>query len=92
MYTNNNLVEVFRCVPLVGKNYYHAEYDESTGKYPYTRYFVKESNLRLVGEFIKITRTGYSDGGQVYGHFMLDGREVIVNYNYEGKTCFLLKN
>lgn len=89
---NNNLVQVFRCSPIVGKVYYHAEFDTSIGKYPNTQYFVNKNKLRLVGEYIKMTRIGLGDGAQVYEHFMLDGKEITVHYSYDGRTCFLLKN
>ena len=80
--------EVYRTKPIVGKLYYHAEYDNSEGRYPNTRYFVDKNKLKFVGEYVKHMSYGYGDGSRHYGHFLLDSKEVIVEYSYEGRTCF----
>lgn len=79
-------MEVFRLTPEVGKKYFTAEYTSSEGKWPHVRYFAKE--LRYVGEFRQHIVNGYRDNAQHYDIFDLDGKEVIVEYTYEGTTCF----
>ena len=84
------MIEVYRITPVVGKYYYHAEYDRQEGRYPNTRYFVSPNNLRFVGQFIKQVRQGWGDGSSATDYFILNNEEeVSVNYSYEGRTCFL---
>ena len=86
-------IEVYRKEPIVGKLYYHAEYDYSVGKYPNTQYYVDKSKLKFVGQYVKhMTYGGFGDGARHHAHFLLDGKEVIINYSYEGRTCFLEYN
>jgi hypothetical protein len=53
-----------------------------------TRYFSMLSTT-YVGKWVRTERTGYGDGGRVFEIFDDNGRQVIVEYNYEGTTCFV---
>jgi hypothetical protein len=86
---NTEKVQVYRTTPTPGKGYYHVEYDSRTGHYPNELYFCDRQKLRYVGKYVKETREGYGDSVLCYAHFDLDGQEVIVQYSYEGKTCFV---
>lgn len=79
--------EIYRLTPVVGKIYETAEYTKREGKYPKERYFT-DKPLIMAGKFIKHVKTGYGDYAKHYDIFDLNGKEKIVNYTYEGTTCF----
>ena len=82
-------IEVFRIEPEVGEKCY--EYAESTtteGKWPDEKHFTNIEPL-YVGRFIKSEIGGRGDGGWRRDYFQDNkGTEHVVNYSYEGKTCF----
>ena len=82
-------IEVFRIEPEVGEKCY--EYAESTtteGKWPDEKHFTNIEPL-YVGRFIKSENGGRGDGGWRRDYFQDNkGTEHVVNYSYEGKTCF----
>ena len=86
--------EVFRIEPEVGENCYeYAEYEyaESTStknSYLNQKYF---TNIRplYVGKLIRYDRGGWGDGSWRTDYFQDNtGKEHVVNYSYEGRTCF----
>jgi hypothetical protein len=89
---SNNIqeeVEVYRLEPKMGKYYETAEYTKKTGTWGERneRYFTKNVP-RYVGKFIRIERSGYGDGGRVWAIFDDNGKQVQVEYTYEGTTSF----
>jgi len=81
-------VQVFRLTPALNRCYEHAEYTRRQGNYPNERYFVNIPP-RYVGEFIRFESGGWGDGGWRRDFFRdLNRNEVVVNYSYEGRTCF----
>jgi len=82
-------IEIFRLTPVVGETCY--EYAESTrrqGRYPRERYFTNTQPL-YVGHFVRSERGGFGDGGWQRDYFKDNtGKEHVVNYSYEGTTCF----
>jgi len=82
-------VEIFRIAPEINNKCY--EYAESTrieGTWPNERRFTT-NKLIYVGRLIKIVLGGYGDNGWRIDYFEdNNGQEQIVNYSYEGKTCF----
>jgi hypothetical protein len=53
------------------------------------RYFT--TNVpRYVGQFIRIERYGYGDSGLVFGIFDDNGKQVKVEYTYEGTTNHMI--
>lgn len=80
-------IEVFRLTPIPGKYYETALHTRSVGRYPDTKYYT--TNIPIyVGKFIKHISTGYGDSAQHYDIFNDNGKEIIVQYTYEGTTCF----
>jgi hypothetical protein len=78
--------EVFRITPEIGEICY--EYAECTHSDTNERKFTNVKPL-YVGRLIKIETGGYGDNGWRIDHFKdNNGEEHIVNYNYEGTTCF----
>lgn len=80
-------MEVFRLTPEAGKHYETAEYTSSEGPYSNARYFTTHP-LRYVGEFVRHVSSGYRDNASHADIFLLDGKEILVHYTYEGTTCF----
>ena len=83
-------IEVFRIRTEVDKCYEHIEATRSEylGGMGNFRYF-STNQPRYVGKFIRQERYGSGDGGEVIDVFSDNGKEVRVNYSYEGFTCFI---
>jgi hypothetical protein len=82
--------EVFRLTPQVGKVYETAtftrmSYDPVSKK---ERYFTSRP-MQYMGEFKRTERNGYCDGSKVWSIFVNQGVERMVEYTYEGTTCFI---
>jgi len=86
---SNSKVEVFRIVKFVpGKEYEFAFYTTREGIWPNERYFTTNP-LKYLGKYTYSKRFGgFGDGSSGSEHFINDGNEVEVEYDYEGKTCF----
>jgi|694.fasta_scaffold20903_9 hypothetical protein len=81
--------EVFRITPEVNeKCYEYAESTRSQGRWPNERRFTNVKP-QYVGRLIKIETGGYGDNGWRRDYFQDNtGKERVVNYSYEGNTCF----
>jgi hypothetical protein len=81
--------EVFRITPEVGeKCYEYAESTRTEGRWPKERRFTNVQPL-YVGRLIRFETGGYGDNGWRRDYFQdNNGREQVVKYSYEGKTCF----
>lgn len=83
--------EVFRITPEVGeKCYEYAEADSrlTKGNWPNQKFFTNVPPL-YVGRLIRFVTGGYGDNGWRTDYFEDNtGREHVVNYSYEGNTCF----
>ena len=85
---NTTEIEVYRITPTIGKFYEHAEYTRREGRWPNIKYFVNKPP-KYVGEFVRFVQGGYGDGGWRIDYFKDEnGKEVAVNYTYEGTTSF----
>lgn len=81
-------IEVFRITPEIGKCYEHVEATREQGRWPNERYFTTNTP-RYVGRFIKQVQKGFGDNSSIRDYFQdNNGNEQIVDYSYEGKTCF----
>jgi hypothetical protein len=81
-------VEVFRITPEVGKCYEYAESTRTQGRYPNQRRFTINTPL-YVGRLTRTETGGYGDNGWKRDYFQDNtGTEHVVNYSYEGNTCF----
>jgi hypothetical protein len=81
-------VEVFRITPQVDKCYEHIEATRSVyiggGKYTY----FSKNEPKYVGKFIIQKSHGDRNGAKYYDYFDDNGKENVVQYSYEGLTCF----
>lgn len=85
---NMSKIEVFRLTPEVGKYYEYVEYNIKEGDWPNSRYFTTEPP-KYVGMFVRFVEFGYGDNKSRIDYFIdQDGKEVKVNYSYEGTTSF----
>jgi len=79
--------EVFRLTLIVGEYYDTSIYTRREGKWPNEKYYTT-NELRYVGKFVRHEQIGFGDGAQHKGIFIRYGNIEIVNYTYEGTTCF----
>ena len=81
--------EVFRITPKVddGNCYEYAEYTSKEGRWPNERYYTNVKP-QYVGKLVEKREGGHGDGHWRTDIFDDYGRETIVHYSYEGKTCF----
>lgn len=82
--------QIFRISPTVddGKYYEYAECTRKDGVWPNKNYYTN-NNLIYVGKLIKTLTGGYGDNRWRRDYFSDNyGKEHIVNYSYEGNTCF----
>ena len=84
----SKLTEVFRMVPKEGKYYKTAKYTERINNKYYTT-----NEPKYIGKYIRHVSTGgyggYGDNAVHYAIFEKDNVEVPLEYDYEGKTCFI---
>jgi hypothetical protein len=82
--------KVFRVCPVVGDNkfYEYAECTRIEGRWPDEQYYTTNMPI-YVGRLVKIEKGGWGDGGWRIDYFEDNfGKEHVVKYSYEGKTCF----
>ena len=78
-------VEVFRLTPQIGKKYHTALWTRRIGYYPNDRYYTTNP-LVYVGWYRRTERFGPDT---IIDFFDIDGKEVRVEYTYEGTTSFV---
>jgi hypothetical protein len=81
---------VYRICPDVGdgKFYEYAECTRREGRWPTEKWFTTNKPL-YVGRLVKIETGGWGDGRWRKDYFEDEyGNEHVVNYSYEGNTCF----
>ena len=88
------MIEVFR-VTKFDKNveYGYAYYTKKEGKYPNEKYYTT-NEIKYVGKHKEsITWGHFGDGHSGCEVFINDkGEKTRVDYDYEGKLCFLIIN
>ena len=82
-------IEVFRLTPEVGKCYSTAEFTEKVGRYPNIELYYTTYPLRYVGRYLRTERYGSGDGMTATSFFDNNGIINMVEYTYEGTTCFV---
>jgi hypothetical protein len=81
--------QVYRISPAINRFYETALYTHKEGKWPNEEYYTTNKPT-YVGKFIEHKQYGYGDGAIHVGIFLNDRNRqyVIVQYTYEGTTCF----
>ena len=79
-------LKVFRIDPVVGKCYEHIEATRSVALGNGKRNYFSSNKPTYVGEFVRLDRDGYGQGGTATGVFNNNGTEVEVHYTFD--TCF----
>lgn len=77
--------------PIVGKYYEATFWDrrEDHFKISYQRHFTKETTPRkYVGKYLRHIQEGYGDSADHWALFLIDGIEIRIEYDYEGKRAF----
>ena len=81
-------IKVFRLKPQEGKYYKTTEYTRKEGIWPYEHYY-STKKLKYVGKFIRHEQFGYGDSMSCYDIFDDNGKNVVVQYTYEGTTSYV---
>ena len=83
-------IQVFRMIPIVGRHYQTAHWTEKINieQSPYSIYYTTNP-LRYLGAYVKSITTGYGDGTQHKEFYNNNGKEIELEYDYDGKTCLL---
>jgi len=86
------MLEVFRVIKF-DKNveYGYAYYTKKEGRYPNEKYYTN-NEIKYVGKYKETINYGhFGDGHNGCEVFITDKGEITrVNYDYEGKLCFLI--
>ena len=82
-------VQVYRSMKFMPHRIYKtAIYTREEGKYPNEIYFTTNP-IVIVGTHIKQICIGSGDAGRGWEYFNHNGKEIHVEYTYEGTTTFL---
>jgi len=90
MSTVNEEVEVFRIYSkdFGDKEYYFALYTRKDSTNTNVKYYTTNT-LKYVGKYKKKITHGFGDGSKTTLYFeTFDGEEIIVELDYNGKSCF----
>jgi hypothetical protein len=75
--------------PVVGKYYEATFWDRREGTWDNERHFTKETTPRkYVGQYLRHIQEGYGDSADHWELFLIDGIEIQIEYDYEGKRAF----
>lgn len=87
----NNLIEVFRKVPVPGKFYLTGIYEIYINNYPNKRYYADINKLTYVGKHINKESWKYGDIGGVgrVENFVNGNTKHSIVWNNEDTTIFL---
>lgn len=83
-------VEVFRIINFDKNNEYgYAHYTKKTGKYPNEKYYTT-NEIKYAGKYKESISWGnFGDGHGGCEIFINEKGEKKVDYDYEGKLCFI---
>jgi hypothetical protein len=81
-------VEIKRLTPIVGHFYKTALATRRIWINNEWRYFTTNP-LRYVGKFVRSEHQGYGDGGRYAEIYDNGGKEIRIDYDYDGMTCLV---
>jgi hypothetical protein len=80
--------EVFR-TPNEGQFYETTFWTHREGIWPHEKYYIDETAQReYVGQYLRHRKEGYGDGADHWAIFLRDGKEIEIEYDYDGKRAF----
>jgi hypothetical protein len=75
--------------PIVDKYYEATFWDRKEGHWSNEKHYVKETTKReYAGKYLRTRREGYGDGADHWAIFLRDGKEIEIEYDYDGNRAF----
>jgi hypothetical protein len=75
--------------PVEGKYYEATFWTRKEGHWSAERYFTRDTTAReYVGKYLRHKREGWGDGAEHWAIFLRDGKEIEMEYDYEGKRAW----
>ena len=75
--------------PVQGKYYEITYYDRREGVWPNEKHYIKETTPReYAGKYLRHRSEGCGDGADHWAIFLRDGKEIEIEYDYDGKRAF----
>ncbi len=75
--------------PVLGKYYEATFWDRREGQWDNEKHYSKTTTKReYVGQYLRTRSEGYGDGADYWAIFLRDGKEVEIEYDYDGKRAF----
>jgi hypothetical protein len=75
--------------PVEGKYYEATFWDKKEGHWSVEKHYAKETTPReYVGQYLRHEKQGYGDGADHWAIFLKDGKEIKIEYDYDGKRAW----
>jgi len=75
--------------PVVGKYYEATFWDRKEGHWSNEKHYSEATTKReYAGQYLRTRSEGYGDGADHWGIFLRDGKEIEIEYDYDGKRAF----
>ena len=75
--------------PLEGKYYEATFWQRREGHWSAEKHYTKETTPReYVGKYLRHKQQGYGDGADHWAIFLRDGKEIEIEYDYDGKRAW----
>jgi hypothetical protein len=76
-------------IPVVGKYYEATFWDRKTELQNKEQHYIKSTTPReYVGQYLRAKQQGYGDSADHWAVFLLDGKEIEIEYDYMFKRAF----
>jgi hypothetical protein len=76
-------------LPIEGKYYEATTWDRKDGHWSAEKHYTNETTKReYVGKYLRHIQQGYGDGADHWAVFLRDGKEIEIEYDYEGKLAW----
>jgi hypothetical protein len=75
--------------PIEGKYYEATFWQRKEGHWSAEKHYTKETTPReYVGKYLRHKKEGYGDGADHWAIFLRDGKEIEIEYDYDGKRAW----
>ena len=75
--------------PVEGKYYEATFWDKKEGHWSVEKHYAKETTPReYVGQYVRHEKQGYGDSADHWAIFLKDGKEIKIEYDYDGKRAW----